>query len=111
MKRYAKLIWEYVARYTLLDFLTAVFLTGTLYLVTELVCFVTQIGEPYCYYATQSIKLLGLIYIASILVTSCWSHIRLLGQFVKSEAKGDTPPKNKEIEYKSGTTGGNEDKC
>jgi hypothetical protein len=111
MKRYAKLIWEHVARYTLLDFLTAVFLTGTLYLVTKLVCTVTRVGEPYCYYATQSIKLLGLIYIASILVTSCWAHIRLLGQFVQSEAKRDKPPKNEETESPSGATGGSEAKC
>ena len=111
MKRYAKLIWEHVVRYTLLDFLTAVFLTGTLYLVTKLVCAVTRVGEPYCYYATQSIKLLGLIYIASILVTSCWGHIRLLGQFVQSEDKGDKSPKNKETESTSGATGESEAKC
>jgi len=104
MKRYAKLIWEYVVRYTLLDFLTAVFLTGTLYLVTEIVCTLTRVGDPYRAYATQSIKLLGLIYITSILVTSCWSHIRLLLQFVKSEAKGDASLQDKETDSTSGTT-------
>ena len=85
MKRCTKLILEYVVRYTLLDFLTAVFLTGILYLFTEMVCTLTQVGDPYRAYAMQSIKLLGLIYIASILVTSCCGHIRLLVKFVESE--------------------------
>lgn len=111
MKRYTKLIWEYVVRYTLLDFLTAVFLTGILYLFTEIVCTLTQVGDPYRAYATQSIKLLGLIYIASILVTSCWRHIWLLRQFVESEAKGDTSPQDKKTDSTSGTTGESESKC
>ncbi len=111
MKRYTKLILEYVVRYTLLDFLTAVFLTGILYLFTEMVCTLTQVGDPYRAYATQSIKLLGLIYIASILVTSCWRHIWLLRQFVESEAKVDTTPQDKETDSTSGTTGESESKC
>jgi len=111
MKRYAKLIWEHVVRYTLLDFVTAVFLTGTLYLVTELVCAVTRVGDPYHGYATQSIKLLGIIYIASILVTSCWAHIKLLWYFVEGEAKGDTSSQDKETVSTSGVTGESETKC
>lgn len=110
MKRYAKLIWEYVVRYTLLDFFTAVFLTCTLYLVTEIVCTVTQVGDPYRPYATQSIKLLGLIYITSIFVISCWRHIRLLGQFVESEAKVVTSSQDKETNSTSVTTGESEAK-
>lgn len=111
MKRYAKMIWEHVARYTLLDFLTAAFLTGALYLVTELVCAMTQVANPYRNYATQSIKLLGLIYIASILVTSCWGHIRLLRLLVESKAEGDISPEDKETDSTSGTTGESESKC
>jgi len=111
MKRYPKLIWEHVVSYTLFDFLTAVFLTGTLYLLTKLVCAVTRVGDPYCYYATQSIKLLGLIYIASILVTSCWRHIALLRQFVESEAKEDAAQKTKKTDSTSGTTAESEAKC
>lgn len=111
MKRYAKLIWEHVARYTLLDFLTAAFLTGALYLLTELVCAMTQVTETYRSYATQSIKLLGLIYIASILVTSCWGHIRLLRLLVESKAEGDTSPENKETDSTSDTTGEGEPTC
>ena len=111
MKRYAKLIWEHVAQYTLLDFLTAAFLTGALYLLTELVCAVTRVGGPYRDYTTQSIKLLGLIYIASILVTSCWGHIRLLRLFVESKDKGDTSPKDEEADSTSATTGESESKC
>jgi hypothetical protein len=111
MKRYAKLIWEHVARYTLLDLLTSVFLTGILYFVTKLVCAVTKVGDPYCDYAMQSIKLLGLIYVASILVTSCWGHIRLLGKLVESEATKATPPQGKETDSASRETGASETKC
>ena len=110
MKRYAKLIWENVVRYTLLDFLTAVFLTCTLYLVSEIVSTVTRVGDPYRSYATQSIKLLGLIYITSIFVISCWRHIWLLRQFVESEAKVDTSSQDKEIDSTSDTTGESEAK-
>ena len=110
-KEYAQFIWEHIVSYTLFDFLTAVVLTGTLYLLTKLVCAVTRVGEPYCHYAMQSIKLLGLIYIASILVTSSWRHIRLLRQFVESEAKGDTSPKDKKTDSTNGSIGEGEAKC
>lgn len=111
MKKYAKLLWERVGRYTLLDFLTAAFLTVALYLVTELACIITRVGDPYRRYATQSIQLLGLIYIVSIFAISCWGHVRLSWHFVKSEVRGDTSPQDKQTESMSGATGESEAKC
>lgn len=87
MYRYAKLIWKYVARYALLDLLIAAFFVAVLYLITRLACAIAGVSDHLEGYATQSIKLLGIIYIVSILATSCHDHIRLLRLFVKSETE------------------------
>ena len=110
MKKYAKLIWQNVLRYTLLDFLTSVFITGILYLFTKLICIFINDSNPFSIYALQSVKLLGLLYILSISATSYWCHLKLFKHLSVNEVKKE-PPLTEENDSSNNTTSESEVKC
>ncbi|MBN2182629.1 MAG: hypothetical protein JW715_12015 [Sedimentisphaerales bacterium] len=84
MKNYAKLIWENVIRYSLLDLFTSFFLLVAMYILIKIIFI---FDNTFRIYALKSFKILALLYITAILVTSCWYHIKLLKLLVINEYK------------------------
>lgn len=78
MRLYAKLIWENVLRYTLLDLLTASVLCTAFYFLARLLCAIGRVDTLYEDYAMHSIHLLSLIYVLSIMTISAYWHFRLM---------------------------------
>jgi len=111
MRRYCRLIWECVLRYSIVDCVTAVVIIALLAGVSSLICAVAQMNDAYVEYVRQSITVLALIYIASILFTSAWKHVELARSFGKNEVGTDTATESKPRESVGKESEAGTDKC